>query len=151
MRVGLTRGAFLRGDVRFGGAGLSRPNGEHRRKTQATGPMRTDRFGDRDGRKLPLVGIEPTDPERQLHLGWSSQCTEKALRENPNVSGIYRLRAACLSQLDRVDEAKTALGDFLRLARDANVPSTKAQIPLKRPEDLERYIEALRRAGLRES
>jgi adenylate cyclase len=78
-------------------------------------------------------------------------CTDKALRENPNVPGIYRLRAACLSQLERVDEAKAALADFIRLAPDANVASTKAQIPMKRPEDLERYVEALRRAGLRES
>jgi len=76
------------------------------------------------------------------------ECTEKALRENSGVPGIYRLRAACLSQLDRVDEAKTALADFLRLVPDANVASTKAQIPLKRPADLERYVEALRRAGL---
>jgi hypothetical protein len=44
-----------------------------------------------------------------------------------------------------------ALTDFLRLLPDANVASTKAQIPLKRPEDLERYIEALKRAGLRDS
>jgi adenylate cyclase len=76
------------------------------------------------------------------------ECTEKALRDNPNLPGIYRLRAACLSQLDRVDEAKTALADFLRLSPEANVASTKAQIPMKRPKDLERYIEALRRAGL---
>jgi adenylate cyclase len=79
------------------------------------------------------------------------ECTEKALRENSSVPGIYRLRAACLSQLDRVDEAKTALADFLRLVPDANVASTKAQIPLKRSEDLERYVEALRRAGLPDS
>jgi adenylate cyclase len=76
------------------------------------------------------------------------ECTEVALRENSNFPGIHRLRAACLSQLDRVDEAKAALADFLRFAPDANVAATKAQIPLKRPEDLERYIEALRRAGL---
>ena len=79
------------------------------------------------------------------------ECTEKSLRENPRVPGIYRLRTACLSQLGRVDEAKAALGDFLRLVPDANVASTKAQIPLKRPADFERYIEALKRAGLRDS
>jgi hypothetical protein len=45
MRVGLTRGAFLRGDVRFGGAGLSRPNAEHGRKTEATGRKQNGSFG----------------------------------------------------------------------------------------------------------
>lgn len=79
------------------------------------------------------------------------ECTEKALRENPSVPGIYRLRAACLSQVGRVDEAKAALADLLRLVPDANVASTKAQIPLKRPGDLERCLEALKRAGLRDS
>jgi hypothetical protein len=69
---------------------------------------------------------------------------QRKLCESSNVPGIYRLSAACLTQLDRVDEAKTAFADFLCLVRDANVASTKAQIPLKRPEDLERYIEALR-------
>jgi len=77
--------------------------------------------------------------------------TEKALRENASVPGIYRIRAACLSELDRVDEAKAALGDFLRLVPDANVASIKAQIPLKRAQDVERYVNALRRAGLRDS
>jgi adenylate cyclase len=77
--------------------------------------------------------------------------TEKALRENASVPGIYRIRAACLSELDRFDEAKAALGDFLRLVPDANVASIKAQIPLKRAQDLDRYIDALRRAGLRDS
>ena len=44
-------------------------------------------------------------------------------------------------ELGRVDEAKAAFGEFLRLVPDANVASTKAQMPLKRPEDFERYIE----------
>jgi tetratricopeptide (TPR) repeat protein len=79
------------------------------------------------------------------------ECTEKSLRENPRVPGIYRLRTVCLSQLGRVDEAKAALADFLRLMPDANIASTKVQIPLKRSEDLERYIDALKRAGLRDS
>ena len=76
---------------------------------------------------------------------------EKSLLENPNIPGAYRVRAACLSQLDQVDEAKAALADFLRLAPSATVASTKAQVPLKKPEDLDRYIRALKRAGLPDS
>jgi TolB-like protein/class 3 adenylate cyclase/cytochrome c-type biogenesis protein CcmH/NrfG len=77
-------------------------------------------------------------------------CTEKSMRENASVPGVYRLRAACLSQLDRIDEARTAFADFMRRSPDATVASTKTQIPLTRPEDLERYVESLRRAGLRD-
>jgi adenylate cyclase len=77
------------------------------------------------------------------------ESTEKALRENSSLPGIYRLGAAWPSQMGRVDEAKAALADFLRLVPEANVASTKAQLPLKRP--LERSIEALKPAGLPDS
>jgi len=76
---------------------------------------------------------------------------EKSLRENASAPGAYRVRAASLSQLGRIDEARSALADFLRLVPDATVASTKAQVPLKRSDDLDRYLEALKRAGLRDS
>jgi tetratricopeptide (TPR) repeat protein len=76
---------------------------------------------------------------------------DTSLRENSGYPGAYRVRAACLSQLGRIDEAKAAFAEFLRLAPDATVTSIKAHVPLKRPEDLERYIDALKRAGLRDS
>ena len=43
------------------------------------------------------------------------------------------------------------LGEFLRLSPHATVTSTMAQVPLKRPEDIKRYIDALKQAGLRDS
>ncbi len=94
-----------------------------------------------------------------LHLRCSSlagyeeslNAAEKSLRENASVPGVYRVRAAALSQLGRMDEARAALADFLRLVPDATVATTKAQVPLKRPGDLDRYIEALKRAGLPDS
>jgi adenylate cyclase len=79
------------------------------------------------------------------------QTAEKSLQENASVPGAYRVRAASLSQLGRIDEARSALADFLRLDPSATVASTKAQVPLKRPGDLDRYVEALKRAGLRDS
>jgi tetratricopeptide (TPR) repeat protein len=78
-------------------------------------------------------------------------CTEESLRENTSVPGVYRIRAVCLSQLERMDEARAALAEFLHHAPDATVASTKMQIPLKRLEDIERYADSLRRAGLREA
>jgi adenylate cyclase len=76
---------------------------------------------------------------------------ETSLRENANVPGAYRVLAASLSELGRIDEARSALADFLRLVPDATVASTRAQVPLKGPGDLDRYIAALKRAGLRDS
>ena len=76
-------------------------------------------------------------------LAWA----DTSLRENSGVPGAYRVRAVCLSQLGRIDEAKAALGEFLRLSPDATITSTMAQVPLKRPEDIKRYINALNRRG----
>jgi tetratricopeptide (TPR) repeat protein len=76
---------------------------------------------------------------------------EKSVRENASVPGAYRVRAASLIELGRIDEAMSALAGFLRLAPDATVASTRAQVPLKGPGDLDRYIAALKRAGLRDS
>jgi adenylate cyclase len=76
---------------------------------------------------------------------------DTSLRENSGLPGAYRVRAACLSELGRLDEAKAAFAEFLRLAPDATVTSIKAQVPLKRPEDIKRYIDALKQAGLRDS
>jgi adenylate cyclase len=76
---------------------------------------------------------------------------ETSLRENASVPGAYRVRAASLSELGRIDEARSALTDFLRLVPDATVASTRAQVPLKGAGDLDRYVAALKRAGLRDS
>jgi adenylate cyclase len=78
-------------------------------------------------------------------------CADTSLRENSSVPGAYRVRAACLGQLGRIDEAKAALTEFLRLSPDATVTSTTAQVPLERSEDITRYIDALRQAGLRDN
>ena len=45
-----------------------------------------------------------------------------------------------MSELGRTDEARSALADFLRVAPDATVASTRAQVPLKGPGDLDRLM-----------
>jgi TolB-like protein/predicted Zn-dependent protease len=75
---------------------------------------------------------------------------ERSLRQNSSIPGPYRLRAACLSELGRMEEARAALAEFLRIVPNATIGSMRAQLPLKQPEDFERYANALRRAGLPE-
>jgi TolB-like protein/Tfp pilus assembly protein PilF len=75
---------------------------------------------------------------------------QRSVRLNPNIPGPYRLRAACLGELGRLEEARAALADFLRFMPGATVTSMRAQLPLKNPDDFERYARALRRVGLPE-
>ena len=75
---------------------------------------------------------------------------DRSLRLNASVPGPYRLRAACLSQLGRIEEARAALTEFLRFVPTATIASMRTQLPLKQAEDFERYANALRQAGLPE-
>ena len=75
---------------------------------------------------------------------------ERSVRLNPSIPGPYRLRAACLSELGRMEEARAALAEFLRFVPGATIASMRAQLPLKNPDDFERYASALRRIGLPE-
>ncbi len=50
----------------------------------------------------------------------------------------------------RVDEARAALAEMLRLSPGITVKATREQIPYKDPADLERYLDGLRKAGLPE-
>jgi adenylate cyclase len=76
------------------------------------------------------------------------ELAERSLRERPEFPGPYRLRAACLSLLGRVDEAKKTIDEYLRLAPNATLKTLRAQVPLHRDADHERYANALRQAGM---
>jgi len=76
--------------------------------------------------------------------------TVKSIRENPNSVSTHRILAASLGQLNRIEEAKAALAEFLRLVPDATIESNRTQSLMKRPEDKERYLDGLRKAGLPE-
>ena len=73
---------------------------------------------------------------------------ERSLRERPSFPGAYRLRAACLSEMGRISEARQSIDQFLRLAPNATLRVLRAQLPLRREADFERYANALRVAGL---
>jgi|KBSMisStaDraftv2_1062788.scaffolds.fasta_scaffold55975_2 adenylate cyclase len=75
---------------------------------------------------------------------------ERSLRERPSYPGPYRIRAACLSRLGRMAEARTSIEQYLRLAPNASLRNLRAQAPLMRDADYERFAQALRQAGLPE-
>jgi len=56
--------------------------------------------------------------------------------------------ASSLGHLGRSDEAKRALGEILRLCPDYSRRLVEASFPYRHREDLERYLEGLRKAGL---
>jgi TolB-like protein len=80
----------------------------------------------------------------------ASSWAEKALREKPNYHPALRIAAASNALAGRLKEAQTAIALSRRLNSTPHISNLKNQIPLRRPEDLARYAEGLRKAGLPE-
>ena len=75
---------------------------------------------------------------------------EQALSEKP--SQHLALRAVALSKAlaGRIDEARTVMARLLQTDPALRVSNLKELTPLRRPEDMARYTEGLRLAGLPE-
>lgn len=84
--------------------------------------------------------------DHQQAAAWA----DKALQERPNVLIGLRIAAACFALAGRQDEASKAAGKLKELAPHFRVSQVKAIFPLRRPEDLAKYCEGLRLAGLPE-
>ena len=75
---------------------------------------------------------------------------EKALRERPNFPLVLRLASASFALSGRVEEAHKLISRLRQINPMLRVQHVKDLFPLRRPEDLARYIEGLRKAGLPE-
>ncbi|MEE8505367.1 MAG: adenylate/guanylate cyclase domain-containing protein, partial [Kiloniellales bacterium] len=74
----------------------------------------------------------------------------KSIQENPQFPGGYRVLAAAHGQLGERAEARAALEAFLRLQPSHTVDDIKRHTPWKKPADMARYLDGLRKAGLPE-
>ena len=70
------------------------------------------------------------------------------LRERPGYHPALLIAAASNSLAGRLEEARNAIARLRQLNPTPHISNLKNQIPLRRPEDLARYTEGLRKAGL---
>jgi adenylate cyclase len=108
--------------------------------------------------------LSPQAPEMFLWLasmGWAhfsggryeeaASWLERSRQDSPAFPLAYRGLAAAYAQLDRLEEARTALREDLRLVPDESISKIKTQISsIADPDFLERYFDGLRKAGLPE-
>ena len=78
------------------------------------------------------------------------ECAEKTLRVNPDQLTPNLTLAATYSSLNRIEETKKAVEEVLRIDPNFSLDYLAKTLPLKRQEDLEIFIGALRKAGLPE-
>jgi tetratricopeptide (TPR) repeat protein len=78
------------------------------------------------------------------------ELVREAVERNSNFSGGRLLLAAILGQLGREEDANWEAEEILALKPDFSITSERQQVLYKRPQDLDRYLEGLRKAGLPE-
>jgi TolB-like protein/Flp pilus assembly protein TadD len=74
----------------------------------------------------------------------------KTVDENPRHPGAYRLLATSYAQMGDIEEAKLALEEMLHQMPGITVTATRQQVPWKKHDDAQHYLDGLRKAGLPE-
>ncbi len=75
---------------------------------------------------------------------------KKSLTRNPDLMVSHLVLAAIHSELGRTEEAQVEVAEVLRISPRASLESQREKLPYKDQAELERYLEALRKAGLPE-
>src|SRR5262249_45007307 len=108
------------------------------------------------------IRLSPLDPEMALFLGGFAiahfaagryaqavDYATEAARLRQGFQGVQRMRCASLAQAGRIDEARSSLAILLREQPELSIEWVRANVPYQTPQLLERYVDALRKAGLR--
>jgi hypothetical protein len=74
---------------------------------------------------------------------------KNALMRNPDFLAGHTNLAALYSELGREEEARTEVAEMLRISSQFSLKVYGQRMPFKNPADRERYIAALRKAGLK--
>ncbi len=75
---------------------------------------------------------------------------EEGTRLRPGFTAAYRVQCAGLAQAGRMDEAKAVLERLKERQPDVSATILRATLPYSTPENLEKFIEGLRKAGMPE-
>ena len=106
------------------------------------------------------IRLSPRDPFMVIwfgHLGLAAFVEKryedtcewglKVIQENSRLPGGNRLLAASYGQ--RIKEAAAELKEVLLLMPGMTADDIRKQVPFKKTSDMERYIEGLRKAGIK--
>jgi tetratricopeptide (TPR) repeat protein len=73
---------------------------------------------------------------------------ERRLKRNPESETAFALLASCYGWLGRSEDARKAWDQALRINPDLSIERRRQVQPFRNPDDFERRVEGLRRAGL---
>ncbi|MGO4450333.1 adenylate/guanylate cyclase domain-containing protein [Phyllobacterium sp. TAF24] len=84
------------------------------------------------------------------HYDAAAEWARKALHMNYNFPTDHRVLLAALGEMGDANATRAALDGLLSVAPETSITTTRVGVPWKTPEHLERYLDALRKAGLPE-
>ena len=73
---------------------------------------------------------------------------KQRLERNPNSETSYALLASCYGHLGRIAESRAAWAEVMRIAPNFSIERQRRILPFKNPDDFERRVEGMRKAGL---
>ena len=73
---------------------------------------------------------------------------KQRLERNPNSETSYALLAACYGHLGRFAESRAVWAEVMRIAPDFSIERRRRILPFRNPDDFERRVEGMRKAGL---
>jgi adenylate cyclase len=74
---------------------------------------------------------------------------KKVLTLNPNFAPAHINLAICYAELDRLEEARAEAAEVQRLVPNFPLEAFRSFLPYKDPADIERFLDGLRKAGLK--
>ena len=103
--------------------------------------------------------LDPVYPDMALHFmaearfslgqfGEAVTALKKRLERSPDSATSLALLASCYGNLGRIDEARAAWAELMKIAPDFSIERQRGILPYKNPDDFERRVEGLRKAGL---
>ena len=91
-------------------------------------------------------------------MGWAALAAERfeeaaefarqAVEDNPEFTDNYSVLAACYGHLGLEEKARAALDQLISRMPGLTVSSDLLERPFRRPEDKQRFLDGLRKAGL---
>jgi tetratricopeptide (TPR) repeat protein len=108
------------------------------------------------------IRLSPLDPDKALFFGGMAvahygagrfaeavRYSSELLALRPGFQGAQRLRCASLAQTGQIEEAKKFLAALRQEQPQLSIDWIKANVPYQTPELMERFLDGMRKAGLK--
>jgi len=103
--------------------------------------------------------LDPLYPDMALHflaearfsLGQFDEAVtalKQRLERSPDSATSLALLASCYGHLGRIDEARAAWAQVMKIAPNFSIERQRRILPYRNPDDFERRVEGLRKAGI---